>query len=98
MAGGVGTSLGEPSSKVSDNVALSPSVIVSRSSVAVKVAAHTDVVRPKKITRNKSPAIRNEVGLRSRAGELLFHSDLSICPNSLVGCHLWRKRGFPSIR
>src|ERR1043165_8990282 len=76
MAGASGTFCGLPSAKVSDKVALSPSVIVFRSSVAVNAAA-----RRTGGANQTSPATRM---LADRSRDGLRHGTLSFnCDNTL---------------
>src|ERR1035437_3824144 len=75
--GGAGGDFGWPPSKVSDSVALSPTVTVSRSSVAVKLAPRrrdgADPSRTRKANRSRSPG-----WLRLRGLNLLHDDSLRI--------------------
>src|SRR5579872_4243183 len=64
LPGGVGTLSGEPPSKVKDSVALSPSVMVSRSREAVKVAAFVATVAQKQQEKQTQSAKARPVQVR----------------------------------
>src|SRR5579859_1521573 len=79
---GVGTVRGEPPSNASDKVVLWPSVRVSLSSDAVKLAAHAGVAPTHNRKRQEPAATGTKLNLRSRQRRKFFPRKRSI-PNTL---------------
>ena len=76
IGGSIGICFGSPPSNLSDSVALSPTVTVSRSSVAVKLAATSLGGQHPKNSAIKAKAYRSLGWLRPAAFDLMRNSNL----------------------